>query len=176
MKKQLLLGLVSVFVLTACGGGGGSSESSPRNFDATEDVNVASIFDGGTATATENAAMATYLIDEDPGTAWVSTPGSPIIIQFAEVEEIHKMTLTRLSAQATLGTNADIRIELSTDGVNYTESNMSRIAGGIPCTSLTTNNEEMQCEMEKRATRFVRITSRNGKAYDLVEFEAIANK
>lgn len=174
MKKQLLSGLASIALLTACGGSGG--ERSSHNFNAKQDVNVASMSNGGTATATANAETATYLIDEDPGTAWVSTPDNPIIIQFAEVEEIHKMTLTRLSAQATLGTNADIRIELSSDGVNYTESNMSRIAGGIPCTSLTTNNEEMQCEMEKRATRFVRITSRNGKAYDLVEFEAIANK
>lgn len=139
-------------------------------------MNVARSSNGGSATSAHNPGTAANLIDGNSLTAWVSNPGDPIVITFGAVENIRNIKLTRQPSPATLGTVPDILIELSSNGVDYTASNVSVITGGVACTSLTANNEVMECNMAERPTRYVRITSQNGKAYDFLEFEAIARK
>lgn len=175
MKKKILLGLSSCLILAACGGGGGGSNSSDA-FNSVSDVNVARSSNGGTASSAYNPGTASNLIDGNAATTWISDPDEPIVVTFGAVENIKKIKLTRVAASATLGTNPDILIELSADGVAYTKSNVSVISGGIACTSQTTNNQVMECNMAERPTRYVRITTQNGLSFELAEFEAIARK
>ena len=179
MKKQFVAGISSLLLLSACGGGGSSSggngDDNPRASTPT-DVNVAASANGATASATYNAASAANLVDGDLNTTWISDPDSPILITFGAMENINKIKLTRVAAAASLGSNADILVELSENGVTYAASNLSVITGGIACTSMTTNSQVMECEMTERATRYVRITTQNGKSFELAEFEAVARK
>lgn len=176
MKKKIMLGLSSCLILAACGGGGSGGGNTSDAVDSVSDVNVARSSNGGSATSVHNSGTAVNLIDGNSLTAWVSNSDDPIVITFGVVENIRKLKLTRLPSPATLGTDPDILIELSSNGVDYTASNVSVITGGIACTSQTANAEVMECNMAERPTRYVRITSQNGRAYDFLEFEAIARK
>lgn len=175
MKQFFFSAMATCFLLAACGGGGGGNDDVPRANNPTE-VNVAAQAKGASAIALYNAATAANLIDGNPGTSWISDPDSPIIITFSAVENIRKFKLTRTAAAASLGSNPDILIELSANGVDYAASNVSVITGGIACSSMTANVQVMECSMSELATRYVRITTLNGKSYELGEFEAIAVK
>lgn len=173
MKKRLTFTVVSAFLLSACGGGSGSSDDIPA---LKADVNVASASQGASASSKHNSTDANNLIDGNSNTSWTSESGKAITVDFGRIETIKEITLTRQAARATFGSNPDILVELSTNGSSYSASNISTVFGGIACTSQTMNNTSMNCKMTGHETRYIRITSQNSKAYDFFELEVIANK
>ncbi|WP_286719097.1 discoidin domain-containing protein [Thalassolituus sp. UBA2009] len=172
MKPALSLIAASVFLLSACGGS--SSESSIPGLKS--DTNVALLSRGASASSSHNSSDAKNLIDGNNNTSWTSASGQKIVVDFGSVEKIKSIKLTRQAASAAIGSSPDILIELSANGSSYTASNLSVFSGGIACTSQTVTTTTMSCTMAERDTRYIRITSQNGKAYDFIELEALATK
>lgn len=164
-----MLCLSSVVMLSACGGSG---EFVGQETD--QELNVAASANGGSASAFHNSGTAGNLIDGNTGTSWTSDSEEAIVVRFSSTASIRSITLTRLAAAASLGTDPDILVELSTDGDNYSRSNMSVISGGIPCTALTSSTTTMSCTMSGYDARYVRITTADGKAFSFTELEVIA--
>lgn len=173
MKPALSLIAALAFVLSACGGSSSDSSSIPG---LKSDTNVALLSRGASASSSHNSSDANNLIDDNNNTYWTSASGQKIVVDFGSVEKIKSIKLTRQAASAAIGSNPDILIELSTNGSNYTASNLSVVTGGIACTNLTTSITTMSCTMAEHDTRYIRITSQNGKAYDFIELEALATK
>lgn len=182
MNKQFVasvVGISSLLLLTACGGGGGGGNGTPHEATppttSPATVNVAASSAGARASATYNSGSAGNLIDGNTATSWISDPDSPIRVDFAGPRNISSFTLSRIASSATLGSNSDILIELSADGTSFSRSNVT-MGGGIPCYSSTFNSTTIKCTMTPaQSVRAVRITTRNGKSFELTEFEAIAN-
>ncbi len=172
MKPALSLIAASVFLLSACGGS--SSDSAIPGLKA--DTNVALLSRGASASSSHNSSDAKKLIDGNSNTSWTSASGQKIVVDFGSVEKIKSIKLTRQAASAAIGSSPDILIELSANGSSYTASNLSVFSGGITCTSQTVTTTTMSCTMAERDTRYIRITSQNGKAYDFIELEALATK
>lgn len=96
---------------------------------------------------------------------------------FGRVEKLKSFELRRVSAQATLGTNPDILIELSQDNLTYEKSNASVVIGGVACSNTGSNATSMSCEFDGTySAKYVRITSLNGKSFEFTEFEAVTYK
>lgn len=175
MKNILTSSLfIATFALTACGGGGsssGSNDSSKNNKNETK-INVAATANGATITPAE----AVTLIDESSeSTSWTATHDQPIIIDFGSIKNVESFELKRAPASATVGTNPDIKIELSTNGSSYTVSNVSSLSGGAPCSTMKANPTSMFCEMTPATkVRYVRITIAEDKSYNLTIFTALS--
>lgn len=121
MKPALSLIAASVFLLNACGGS--SSDSAIPGLKA--DTNVALLSRGASASSSHNSSDAKNLIDGNNNTSWTSASGQKIVVDFGSIEKIKSIKLTRQAASAAIGSNPDILIELSTNGSNYTASNLS---------------------------------------------------
>ncbi|TGG93441.1 hypothetical protein E4656_10355 [Natronospirillum operosum] len=174
MKMHILLGLSFVLLLSGCNVESSSGNSGSKGLADQVETNVAASANGAVATSAYNPDDAMKLIDEDDTTWWASNPGEPIIVEFAEVEDIVSLKLTRTESSAPTGTNPAILIELSEDGITYAKSNVSIVIGGVACSSMSTSSTSMSCTLaEARATKFVRITSSNN-SYELRELEVIA--
>ena len=173
MKPALSLIAALAFVLSACGGSSSDSSSIPG---LKSDTNVALLSRGASASSSHNSSDAKNLIDGNSNTSWTSASGQKIVVDFGSVEKIKSIKLTRQATSAAIGSNPDILIELSANGSSYTASNLSVFSGGIACTSQTITTTTMSCTMAERDTRYIRITSQNGKAYDFIELEALATK
>lgn len=178
MKKHFLIATVaSSLLLTACGGGGGggsNNDNTPRETTPT-DINVAASANGATATATYNSATAANLIDQNADTTWISDDGTSITVDFGGVKAINKITLSKVAASTTLGSNPDILVELSTDNATYERSGITSpfVSGAIACTNQNSGAEQHTCEMPTHNARFIRITSQNGKSFEFKELEVI---
>lgn len=173
--KQVILATAVVLGLISCGGGGGGSGSDSSS--TLTDVNVSASANGATATASFNSGTASNIIDGDNLTTWISDPDSPIVIDFSAVNNIKKITIRKVSAATTGGTNPDILVELSEDGSSYQTSNITMIVGGdLSCNSSTLSAELLDCDMDEFAARYLRITSQNGKSFEFEEVEVISNK
>jgi len=184
--KRHILGLSVVLLALLLAGCNDSSSSSTNDGNTAEksDVNVAAASKGATVTTNHNQHEAGHLIDEDLTTYWHSDPDEPIVVEFEQMESVIEFTLSRIEAGAGVNNNvADILIELSSDGTNYTPSiaSFSGISIGgtatIACGSPRTNSTTMKCEMpDGHDVSHIRITSQNSKAYQFTQLEAIAKK
>lgn len=175
-KKLALAALASSLLLTACGGGGGGGNDAPRaDNNSGAEVNVAATANGARASASDNAATAANLIDGSLDTTWISEPDSPIVVDFGAVKAIKKITLNKVAASVMIGSAPDILVELSENGVNYERSAMTTVSGGVPCTNTSVNAgaTAITCEMAERNVRYIRVTTQNGKSFELQELEVI---
>lgn len=173
--KQAVLATAIAFGLISCGGGddGGGGDPAPT----PTDVNVSTSTNGATATASFNSSAASNIIDGDYSTTWISNPDSSIVIDFSAVNNVKKITIHKVSAVTTGGSNPDILIELSEDGSSYQTSDITMILGGdLSCNSSTFSAELLECEMDEFAARYLKITSKNGKSFEFKEVEVISNK
>lgn len=166
-----LAAALTSLLLTACGGGGGGGGNDNSRAFSTPEVNVAAASNGAKATATYNNATAKNLIDGDVATTWISDDGSTITVDFGTTRSITKIVLRKVDSSVTLGSNPDILVELSENGSTWTASNMSVYSGGIPCTSINSGRTVSTCEMAARNARAIRVTTQNGKSFELQELE-----
>jgi hypothetical protein len=171
--KQVVFATAVSLGLISCGGGSGSSDP----VATPTDVNVSASANGAMATASFNSATALSIIDGDVSTTWISDPDSPLVIDFSAVNNVKKITIHKVSAVTSGGSNPDILVELSEDGSLYQTSDITMIIGGdLSCNSSTFSAELLECEMDEFAARYLRLTSQNGKSFEFEEVEVISNK
>ncbi len=172
--RQILLApvLIATALITGCGGGG----SDQPKVNTKTDMNVAASANGATASATYNSADAANLIDEDDSTAWVSDSDRAIVVDFGAVRSIESFELRKAAASVIAGSNPDVLIELSENGSSYSSSRATLTSGVVPCNSTTIGSEIISCQMDRRNVRYMRITSRNGKAFEFRELEVIGRE
>lgn len=184
MKKHVLgLSIVLLALLLA-----GCNETSTLNSTSSDsadfadkiDVNVAASANGATVTTNFNKQEAGNLIDGDNTTIYGSQEDTPIVVEFEQVESVIEITLSRVNSPATLGSDPDILVELSSDGTNWTTSNISAAIGngsGVACPNWSFNKTTMKCGMPNgHNVSHIRITSRNSNAFEFTQLEAIAKK
>ena len=167
-----------VALVTGCNDESGGSDSDVDGPSAKSDVNVAAAKNAATTETDHLPEDAVKLIDEDGTTYWQSDVDKPIVVKLSQVERVKSFTLSRINeGSATVGTNPDILVELSSDGSTYEQSGVSVIIGGVPCSSNTLNATTMKCDMaDGYDLKSIRVTSKNGKAFKFTELEAIAEK
>lgn len=176
--KQLLSITALAVLVSACGGGSGGGSNDPIGGNAPkEDTNIAAASEGASATSAFNSDTATNIIDEKEDTTWISTPDTPIVIEFDSAENIKKISIKQAESSVSVGTNPDVLVELSTDGKTYKTSSITVISGGdIPCNTTTINPTLLECSMDEYEAKYLKITTKNGKSFEFQEVEVIASK
>lgn len=178
MKKVALVITVALGLIS-CGSGSGSDSGIPDVIQTplTSDVNVAASINGATVTTTFNSNTSSNINDGDDTTTWISDPDVSLVIDFSSVNEVKKITIRKVSSATAGGSNPDILVELSEDGVTYKSSDITTITGGdLSCNSSGFSSELLVCEMNVFSARFLRLTSKNGKSFEFKEVEVISNK
>ena len=173
--KYRLASIVSAIALASCGSDSGTTGSPPAPTVASN-INVAASSVGATATATFNAASAGNLIDENIATSWISSPGSPILIDFGSVIDIDSLEINKVNSLLSTSSPPDILVELSADDVTYESSGITLSSGAdIPCISQTFGGSVIDCSFTPYSARYIRITTQNGKSFEFQDIEAISN-
>lgn len=175
--KRFLGVTAAIALITACGGSGIVDGEEPSNTDAepTANTNVASQIQGGVALSVFNGPDTTHTIDEDQDTTWLSESGTPLRIEFEVVERIQKIVIHTTASTVHSGSNPDIVVELSLDGLNWKTSAITDPDNAdIPCQATASSSTRIECTMNAYSAQYLRVTSQNSKAYEFAEIEAMA--
>lgn len=171
--RNVLISSIFILNLFACSGSGSEGESADKSENKTP-INVAASVNGAVATSNFNAETAKNLIDEDEDTTWISDPEEPILVEFDSIKTVTTITIKKVDSIASIGSNPDILVELSKDGIIFQPSAVSNILSPVnKCTHFTSNSEQLFCKMIPLELRFIRITSQNGMSYEFKELEVI---
>lgn len=171
--NQLLSIVICVLLISACGGSSDLGSNTPTG-DKVANTNVASQFQGGVALSDANSQNTPNAIDEQNTTFWMSESGVPLVIKFEVVERIQTITLRKNAATVNRGSNPDIVVELSLDGLAWKKSAITNAAAAdVPCTATSASSTHIECNMNAYSAQYLRITSQNGRTYEFAEIEAL---
>ena len=140
----------------------------------TTTLNVASQAQGGIASSDYDAPQANGAIDDQTSTHWTSQAGTPLEIKFEVVERVQKLIIHKNAGTVHTGSNPDLVVELSLNGRDWQTSAITNSSADIPCTHTNSSDTHLECTMDIRQAQYLRITSQNGKAYEITEVEVIA--
>ena len=175
--NKVALAITVALGLISCGSGSDSGIPDVIQTPMTSDVNVAASINGATVTTTFNSNTSSNINDGDDTTTWISDPDVSLVIDFSSVNKVKKITIRKVSSATAGGSNPDILVELSEDGITYKSSDITTITGGdLSCNSNAFSSELLVCEMNAFSARFLRLTSKNGKSFEFKEVEVISNK
>lgn len=167
MNRMICAGILSsLMLLTACGGSS-SSDNAENKKTLSGPTNVAASSNG----ASINPAEAEIIINTDGANSYTVHSGEKIVVTFNRVYEINSFNLTRVNSSVTTGSKPDITIELSADNVTW---KMFSAFNG--CLSFKQGKTDLGCGISPFPARYARIGVHNDKAFELIGFEAIAEK
>ena len=176
--NRLLFVALCALLMSACGGDGIVNNDEPGSgggSDPAANTNVASQIQGGVAISEHNGPTTTNAIDEDKETSWVSGSGTPLLIKFEVVEPVQKIVIRKDTSTLRSGSNPDIVVELSLDGLNWKTSAITDPDNAdIPCQATASSSTHIECTMSAVDAQYVRFTSQNGNAYEIKEIEVMA--
>lgn len=167
MNRMICAGILSsLMLLTACGGSS-SSDNAENKKTLSGPTNVAASSNG----ASINPAEAEIIINTDGANSYTVQSDEKIVVTFNRIYEINSFNLTRTDSTITTGSKPDITIELSADNVTWKA--FSLLNG---CLNFKQGKTDLSCDMKPFLARYARIGVHNDKAFDLIGFEAIAEK
>jgi hypothetical protein len=172
-KNLLKLAMVASIVLfiSACSSSSSDSDSNSDSGVKFMSKNVALSVNGANISANPTTDAAN-IIDNSSVTYWNSGVDGTFTISLKEAYNIKNITV-HADSTGSSGTNPDIEVFLSADGVNY-KTTAQVFGGDLPCLSSSIGSGKIFCSLTKsfKATHF-KINVQNSKSFKFYKIELI---